>query len=621
MEELIKEFRITISNILLYPPESSIIADSLEKCSTILFEALEEVKTLAVSESEGTLLANGEPIAVSGGIFSDCLANLEIRNLVFSKGVTQAELYNLLRNLAMKQSPESSPHVEVSHKVYVPIGEKDVVIEMGEAAGEDSEEQIAKITDELRVLIDSFKSEKTKNRIRKKIVKGLSLEKVGVLSSSSKAKAKPAAKPEKKPAGPEALSPLEEANELLQSEDESLLDEGVVDRVSTLFQSLDSPEELKLASSLCDKLTNNLESRVEDARLKAVLSFKRLYATIEALRDRDIIRSVDLKLVEATRKETDGEVYHELADLLSDAANRSLKEGNYEDTRAITGLLSEHAKSTEFEARSRHARETIDNLVGSEFTRLLVDDLCSEDMQKRGKASSVLLDIGDPCVPPLIDKLGQTVDLRLRKAIADLLVKIGDSAVKQLIGVLEETGDFQSALRILDVLDGIGHKEWVIAALRRQFGNPNFQLRRKALEVLYQIGTEPAREMLLEALDDESYVIREKAIEFLGSLHHVPAVARLIQVVENPDKGDRDSVQEEACKALGNLGDLAAVPTLLKVASPKTLFYGGKSREIRVAAVEALVKLGDTSVERFVDDKDPFVSRMAKESVIDGEKE
>jgi HEAT repeat protein len=621
MEELIKGFRIAISNVLLYPPESSIIANSLGGCSAILSEALEQAKSLSISESEGTLLANGEPLSVSGGIFADCLTSLGIGSLIFSQGVTQAELYSLLQSLAMRETPKSADHIEVSHKVYVPIGEKDVVIDMGETAG--PEKQIAKITDELRTLINSFKSEKTKDRIRRKIVKSLSLDKVGILSSSPKARKESKSKPksEEKLAGPSLSSPLEEANKLLQVDDQSLLDEGVVDRVAALLKSLNSQEELKLAGSLCDKLANNLESRVEDARLKAVLSFKRLYTTIEALRDRDIVRNVDLKLVEATRKETDGEIYSELASLLGDTANRNLKEGNYDDTSIITGMLSEHAKSQEFDERSRHARETIDKLVGSEFTRLLVDDLCSEDMQKRGKASSILLDIGDSCVPPLIDKLKQTTDLRLRKAIADLLSKIGDSAVKQLIGVLEETSDFQSVWRVMEVLDGIGHEQWVLAALRRQFANPNFQSRRKALEILYQISTEPAREILLEALDDESHVIREKAIEFLGSLHHAPVVARLIQIVENPDKRDTDSVQEEACKALGNLGDLAAVPALFRAASPKTLFYGGKSRETRVAAVEALAKLGDPSAQKFVGDKDPFVSKMARESLMNGEKE
>ena len=89
------------------------------------------------------------------------------------------------------------------------------------------------------------------------------------------------------------------------------------------------------------------------------------------------------------------------------------------------------------------------------------------------------------------------------------------------------------------------------------------------------------------------------------------AVPMLIKIIEN--KNEKESVQEKACRALGDIGEVSAIPSLFKIASPKTLFYTEKSKEIRIAAIESLVKLGDDRAKKFIDDKDPFVRKTVKE--------
>ncbi len=610
MVDLIKEMRVAISNILLYPPESRLIKESISACCNDLSKLLTEDKILVISESEGKLLANGKPTETSGGIFLDSLAGCKIKSINFKPNFTEEELYNLLKGLSAKLKPESSPHIEISEKVYVPVGEKDLIIEI-EKEGVELKEKIIGAAKEISKLIDSIEIPKEKDEVIIEVAKILELKhkKEEKTKKETKIETKEAISKIEMP--PPELLTIEEAKKLLKVDSRFFLDEGMLQRVGTVLQSLRSPKELKLAGDLCDKLASNLEASVTDMRLKASMSFKRLYSTIETLRDKQIVHNIDEKIISAGRKETNGEVYKEIADILIISANRYLKDGNYEDTHAITGLLAEHAKSDKFKERQQQAKATINKLVGSEFTRLLVDDLLSPDKHRREKSFTILLDIGDPCIPHLISKIKDTPDFRLRKVIADLIVRIGDAAVSQLIQELRKETSSTAALRILDVFDGIGHEDLITDALKKQLSNPNFQLRRKAVEILYQTGTESAKKVLLEALDDESYIIRVRVIEFLGNMKYADAVPMLIKIIEK--KGEKEDVQEKACRALGNIGEASAIPALFKTCSPKALFYTGKSREIRIAALESLVKLGDDRVKKFIDDKDPFVSKIAKE--------
>ena len=605
MEELIKGFRIAISNILLYPSESTLIKKSILHCISTLDNALGGKNLVTIGESEGILLADGKPIEVSGGIFLDSLVALKIKSIVLKSGVTQEELYTFLRELASKHIPKTLPHIEISEKFYVPVGKKDLIIE----AGGEGREKILQTTNDLSTLIDLIKDNDERNKIKIEIARKLSIDDPNILALLTHQSKETSVKEKAMDySGPQLTDNIKE---LLNADDNSLLEENVLQKVAIFFESTRSPEELVLARELCDKLANNLEASVTDIRLKATIAFKKLYSTIETLRDKNIVRSVDEKLIAAGKKETDAQNYQEIANLLGQAANRYLKEGNYDDMQTITEMLSAHSKSDEFESRKLSAQATMDKLGRSEFIRLLIDELSSDDEEKREKAREVLVSIGPHCVPLLIAKIKSTPEFRLRKTIADMLVKIGDTAVNQLIQALKEETDLESAMRILDIIDGVGQVERVIDALRRELANPLFHLRRKTVELLCQFATEAAKETLLLAIHDESQSIKEKAIEGLGNMKYTPAIKELIQIIDKPSKVE--TVQKEVCRALGNIGDKVAIPILLKVANPRTMFCQGRPRQVRIAAIEALIKLGEKRVQKFVLDKDPLVSKTVKE--------
>ncbi|MDD2891040.1 MAG: HEAT repeat domain-containing protein [bacterium] len=598
---IIKELRVALSNILLYPPDSEIIKQSLENCSADILNFLKLQSSLTISESEGKLLVNDKSTETAGGIFFDCLVACKIRSITFKLGFTQQELYNFLHKLSLKQKPEPSEHISINEKLYVPMGDNDIII----AKGQDLlgiKDKVLLYADEIAKLIDKVEDSGIKSDLKNKVV-----EKLGTEVFSNKVETQVVAD---KRTIPDKL----EIKDFLDMDNKDMIEEELLNKLPSLLESLRSPEELEQASDLCNKLASNLEASVTDIRLKAIIAFKKLYSVIEFIREPKIIKDIDKKFVEAGRKETNGEIYKEIVNILGNAATRYLKQGDYASTHMITEMLGAHASSTEFDERRESAKSTIDSLIGTEFTRLLVYDLHSDDESRREKAISILLDIGDSCIKPLIAELKEVTDIRLRKAIADILMKIGESGITQLMEEIKVEPLPIAISKMLDVLDGIGYEEQVVDGLKKIVHHPNFYVRRKVVDILYKIGTESAKQLLFEEINDEISAIKERVITYLGELHYFPLAVKLIEILDK-HKDEKETVQICACKALIELGDASSTPVLLKVAMPGSMFRQARPREVRMAAIEALIMLGDKRVHQFMNDKDKVVQRFVRELI------
>lgn len=602
---IIKELRVTLSNILLYPSESDIIKQSLESCTKEIMTSLETEPSLTISEAEGKLLLNDKSIDTPGGILLDCFVACKIKSVTFKPGFTQTELYNLLHELSSKHTPTPSEHIGIDEKLYVAMGDKDLLIAKGkEKLG--TEDKVLLHIDEIANLVGGSGQ---KDEIKKQLMEALGL---------GKSEAKPAQ--ETTPETTEEKHPGEEkdfdAKELLKKDNEYMLDDKLLQRLPALLENLRSPEELETAGDLCNKLAFNLEARVVDTRLKAAIAFKKLYSVIESLRDPKIIKNVDKKFVEVGRKETDGKVYKEIADTLGKGATRYLKQGDYASTQMITEMLGTHAKSAEFLERKESAKSAMDGLAGTDFTKLLIYDLCSKEEERREKATSILLDMGESCIHPLIRELKEAPDMRLRKAIADVIAQTEETGVIQLLNEIKSEPSPTAASNMLDVLDGIGYEAEVVEGLRirKLLYHPNFYIRRKVVDILFKIGISSAKQLLLEATDDEATAVKEKAIAYLGELHHMPAVPKIIGMLEK-NKKEEELTQISMCKTLGGLGDKKAIPALFRIASPGNIFRQARPKQVRMAAIEALATLGDEKVKQFIRDRDKSVQRFTKQLI------
>ena len=127
--------------------------------------------------------------------------------------------------------------------------------------------------------------------------------------------------------------------------------------------------------------------------------------------------------------------------------------------------------------------------------------------------------------------------------------------------------DYENALKLVEgfILENpekpIGHA--MLAKVLAANGQTEKAL--KAYYQFYKLGETLSEELLLElllgALNDDSWEVRAYATFVLGKLGDKSAVPHLINVLNH----DNGAVQEEAAKALGKLGDKSAVPHLINV--------------------------------------------------------
>ncbi len=208
----------------------------------------------------------------------------------------------------------------------------------------------------------------------------------------------------------------------------------------------------------------------------------------------------------------------------------------------------------------------------------LVAVLNDGDRSVREAAIGALKVMGGAAVVPLGDCL-QSSDSVLQESAASILYTISDHRIlDQLLEALENQ-NWIVRMHAAKALGRVRHARAV------EFLTPLLQdkvkaVREEAVQTLGVLG-DGALPQLLESLKHAEWVVRLHSVEALGKIKSPECVGPLLHVLFN----DRDSaVRVDAARALGEVGDPRAVEFLLVVM---------KDKDIRVRAIEAVGKIGD----------------------------
>jgi HEAT repeat protein len=271
--------------------------------------------------------------------------------------------------------------------------------------------------------------------------------------------------------------------------------------------------------------------------------------------------------------------------------------------RALTRLLGHtDARGEVVEALVRH---------GSRVTKLLVEQLGSEELEIRKAAVVALGRIGDArAAPALVEVLGEDPELVI--PAADALAKIGDprafeallalvgdphAAVRQsVVGALNSLGSPQMPGRVLPLLEDddpnvresavkiagyFSYPECVELLLERCRDREE-RVRRAAVEHLPFLEDERATPALLSALRHETPKVRAAAAGAMSLAEGPEVLASLVEAL-----GDEDSwVRYFAARSLGRLKVAESTEALAALARDD------RAHHVRIAAVEALGSIG-----------------------------
>ena len=315
-------------------------------------------------------------------------------------------------------------------------------------------------------------------------------------------------------------------------------------------------------------------------------------------------------------------------------AVHALLEHHPED-QTVEDLIIEAAKDEDSSVREK-ALPTLGWIRCEKAIPLLVECLKDANYQIRKRAQWSLNRIGtEPVVLEVLKLIdypepqARTPARAARRHAVDALKGIcTKTAIPPLLHALRQDTDIGVRERIISVLADIENED-VANALVQLLWDDEPRIRRKTMGALPKMKPANIAPTLLKALDDESIEIQQRAIELIGILKYTAAEEQLIEKLDSPNPdivfktaealgimksekaieqltkllqeaivdaattGNRP-VGSAVAKALGNIGNPAAVPPLL--AYWERLISDGTASSLgrMIAIIRALGQIGDS---------------------------
>ena len=243
----------------------------------------------------------------------------------------------------------------------------------------------------------------------------------------------------------------------------------------------------------------------------------------------------------------------------TDEARKKMK-ANPGGTKAVAHFLhgEEYSAKLMPEARKKELIARADKAIADLWPAVRAAKAASLAEERKRDAAAV---------PGLIEKCSAP-DASARLAAVIDLGRIGDpGSAPALIKMLKDA-DEKVRINAIIGLGWMQSKEAVPELLKLAGGN-DAGMRRRALQALGQIGDDRAIETLLACIGHQDLDSAENAILALGWLKAKPAVAPLLKMVagaENMEARQR-AIALAAIRALGHIGDAAALPALGELAA------------------------------------------------------
>ena len=222
---------------------------------------------------------------------------------------------------------------------------------------------------------------------------------------------------------------------------------------------------------------------------------------------------------------------------------------------ALLGRLSDPSKEVRLVALDALARARV-NLDPRILCKLLKD----RDMQVRNRAIEVLVKRNDPAVIPLLIELLKDESEEIRRATVEVLngMEYPDS-IEDLLRALKDE-DWWVRARAADALAKIGGKR-VVSAVIKLLRSDDEYVRRAAIEILNSTKDEDAMAHRIDALDDCDWWVRERAIDALANIGNKAAIPSLLRMMR--EDAQAAPIALKAMRSLGSEKHIKAILPML----------------------------------------------------------
>ncbi len=290
--------------------------------------------------------------------------------------------------------------------------------------------------------------------------------------------------------------------------------------------------------------------------------------------------------------------YREAVYQLAFDAQVFVEEGRFAEPYRVLEALAAHAGDDAKRSFSQResARECLSRLGQGAALGDLVRRACGSDTDASLRAVGVLREIGAGTVPRLLDEIdAHGTDPDHRGRIASVLFALGEDAAPALATAIRSGTPRRqnAALR----LAGEAQNPRLVPNLRDVLLAGPADAAREAAHSLMRIGDVSAFEVLAEALESDKPTVVTSAAQALAATGRSLAVAPLAAAIDRALVADQLPVARDLVKALGRLGRTEAVAVLGDLIDRGGFFQRRKLRDIKVAAVNALMHISGRAAD------------------------
>jgi len=241
------------------------------------------------------------------------------------------------------------------------------------------------------------------------------------------------------------------------------------------------------------------------------------------------------------------------------------------------------------------AHSALRELCDGPLLGFIIDRSCSEAPSIGVRAAQVLLQIGEPAVPPILERLRNARDPNRLAQLAAVVIALGDRSVAPLCSEIARARG--AAARIAVQLAGELQNPKLVPSLVVCLHEGDPALRKDAAKALVTIGS-ASHQSFVDAMTSREHDVAKLAVHCLGLLGHRRAVRPLAEALERWIRRRDESLAREAIRALADIGDARAIPTLVAIATPGPWHKRGPRIETKLAAVSALEGIEGDAADR-----------------------
>jgi len=308
---------------------------------------------------------------------------------------------------------------------------------------------------------------------------------------------------------------------------------------------------------------------------------------VKTLEDAHLDFQIGRALLAFMEEKLDEEDYREFASKLITIVPQFLETGNFELLWDISETLRRHGTDKPVKGIRESATEARKIFLDADFRTKALNAFELWMRDKGPEAAGLILTLGPETIPGLMDIFSKDEAVGGRRVVFNLLCQFGDKAVLEAHKRLRDPRPYfvRNLLMLIRRAGTPSSLPYVKQLLRHK--DP--EVRMEALSTLLKFKDPGAIKLLREAIHAQDPDVASQAVVLSGQYRVQEVTTDVLARIKRVILFEADyTVNEEIIRALGEIGDVRAIPDLIKLAHSGWTLYPQRQMKMKEVLFESL---------------------------------